>query len=141
MTRFPVDVWGPGVRGRHLRQRVYPRTVVQLDLERMIDWLIKFFTKPHTTRQFQAFTLLLENTVRPAWNVRQIDFTQRLYARSVVQLDLEHTGVYKVPYNLVFFPTPIFLNLDFLSQYFSPLLHFTFFTRNIIEQKILPDTW
>ena len=30
------------------------------------------------------------------------------------------SGVYTVPYNLIFFPTPIFLNLDFLLRNFRP---------------------
>ena len=30
------------------------------------------------------------------------------------------TGVYKVPYSLMLFPTPIFLNLYFLPQIFNP---------------------
>ena len=35
------------------------------------------------------------------------------------------TGVYKVPYNLIFFPTlNIFLNLDFLPKFKSPFPSF-----------------
>ena len=38
--------------------------------------------------------------------------------------NLGHTGVYKVPDNMIFFPPPIFNNLDFLPQKFLPLPFF-----------------
>ena len=49
--------------------------------------------------------------------------------RGQVQCQLLESGVYKVPYNLIFFPFPIFLNLYFLSRIFHSL---TFSSLNIL---------
>ena len=47
--------------------------------------------------------------------------------------DAEAKGIYKVPYNLIFFPTRIILNLDFLPKNLRLLPHLIFFPTSSIS--------
>ena len=62
--------------------------------------------------------------------------TQRLHTRSLSFLKTR-TGVYEIPYNLIFFPKLIFLNLDFLPRNFRPFPYMIFFTTALILRKML----
>ena len=63
----------------------------------------------------------------PAWSTALTGAAGAVLGRGATKSHLKITvllffaGVYEAPYNLIFFPTPIFLILDFLPKNFRPL--------------------
>ena len=51
---------------------------------------------------------------------------------------VNYPGVYKVPYNFIFFPAHIFLNLDFLPQHFCSLPLFPLYYREDVIVSPFP---
>ena len=78
----------------------------------------------HQTFKLSTMVVLCLTVNVPTW---------KIITEVCVECRVTNTGVYKVPYNLIFFPIPIFRKFDFLPQNFSPLLPLEIIYKDLIN--------